>query len=68
MSQISEISFSVDKLTKALPDPTLFTNWKDLSINQWLSKIQGKFKINWDYYLSARGKLIYVKTKIEGKT
>ena len=44
--QLSEIGSTIDKLTKALFDPTLFTDEKDLSIDQWLSKIQGKFEIN----------------------
>ena len=34
------------KLTKALPDPPIFTDGKDPSIDQWLSKMQGKFEIN----------------------
>lgn len=34
------------KLTKALPDLLIFTNKKNLSINQWLFKMQNKFEIN----------------------
>ena len=39
-------SFISRKLTKGLPDPSIFTDGKNLSINQWLSKMQGKFEIN----------------------
>ena len=34
------------KLTKALPDPPIFTDGKDPFIDQWLSKMRGKFEIN----------------------
>ena len=43
-------SFGSGKLTKALPDPPIFTDGKNPSIDQWLSKMQGKFEINWDHY------------------
>lgn len=46
MPQPSEIGFIIGKLTKALPDLALFIDEKDLFINQLLSKIQSKFKIN----------------------
>ena len=59
--QPSEIGSTLGKLTKALPDPPLFTDRKDPSINQWLSKMQGKFEINWDHYPSERSKLIYAE-------
>ena len=35
-----------EKLTKALFDPLIFTNRKNLSINQELFKMQSKFEIN----------------------
>ena len=35
-----------EKLTKALLDPFIFTSGKDPSIDQWLSKMRGKFEIN----------------------
>ena len=44
--QPSQIGSTMGKLTKALPDPPLFTDRKDPSIDQWLSKMQGKFEIN----------------------
>ena len=59
--QPSQIGSTVGKLTKALPDPPLFTNGKDPSIDQWLSKMRGKFEINWDHYPSKRSKLIYAE-------
>lgn len=34
------------KLTKALPNSPIFTNRKDLPIDQLLSKMRGKFEIN----------------------
>ena len=43
-------STGFEKLIKALPDLLIFTDGKDTSIDQWLSKMQGKFEINWDYY------------------
>ena len=46
MSQLSEINSTLSKLTKVLPEPPLFIDRKNLSINHWLSKIQDKFKIN----------------------
>ena len=65
--QPSEIGSTVRKLTKALPDPPLFTDGKDPSINQWLSKMRGKFEINWDHYPSERSKLIYAENRVGGK-
>ena len=55
------------KLIKALPDPPLFTDGKDPSIDQWLSKMRGKFEINWDHYPSERSKLIYAENRVGGK-
>ena len=55
------------KFTKALPNPPIFTNKKDLSIDQWLSKMRGKFKINWDHYPIERSKLIYVENRVGEK-
>ena len=55
------------KLTKALPDPSIFTDGKDPSIDQWLSKMRGKFEINWDHYPTDRSKLIYAENRVEGK-
>ena len=60
-------SFGSGKLTKALPDPPIFTDGKDLSIDQWLSKMRGKFEINWDHYPTDRSKLIYAKNRVRGK-
>ena len=34
------------KVTKTLPDLPIFMNRKNPSIDQWLSKMQGKFQIN----------------------
>ena len=34
------------KLTRVLPDPPIFTDGKNPSIDQWLSKMRGKFEIN----------------------
>ena len=31
-------------------------------------KIQGKFEINWDYYLTDQSKLIYAENRVGGKT
>ena len=65
--QPSQISSTVGKLTKALPDPPLFIDGKDPSIDQWLSKMRGKFEINWDHYPLERSKLIYAKNRVGGK-
>ena len=57
----------MSKLIKALPDPPLFTDEKDPSIDQWLLKMKGKFEINWDYYPSQKSKLIYAKNQVRGR-
>ena len=67
MPQPSEIGSTLGKLTKALPDPPLFTDGKDPSIDQWLLKMRGKFEINWDHYPSERSKLIYAENRVGGK-
>ena len=67
MSQPSQIGSTMGKLTKALSDPLLFTDGKDLSIDQWLSKMRGKFEINWDHYPSERSKLIYAENRVGRK-
>lgn len=57
------------KLIKALPNFLIFTNRKNLFIDQLLSKIQSKFKINWDHlYFIDKSKLIYIKNKVREKT
>ena len=38
--------FRSRKLIKSLSDPLIFTDGKNSSINQYLSKMQGKFEIN----------------------
>ena len=60
-------SLGSGKLTKALPDPPIFTDGKDPSIDQWLSKMRGKFEINWDHYPTDRSKLIYAENRVGGK-
>ncbi len=60
-------SLGSGKLTKVLPDPPIFTDGKDPSIDQWLSKMQRKFEINWDHYPTNRSKLIYVKNRVGRK-
>ena len=55
------------KLTKALPEPAIFTDRKDPFIKMWLSKMQGKFEINWDHYPIEKSQLIYVENKVKGK-
>ena len=67
MPQPSQIGSTVGKFTKALSDPPLFTDGKDPSIDQWLSKMRGKFEINWDHYPSERSKLIYAENRVGGK-
>ncbi len=67
MPQPSQIGSNVDKLTKVLPDPSLFTDGKDLSIDQRLSKMRGKFEINWDHYPLERSKLIYIVNQVGEK-
>ena len=36
------------KFIETLPDPFIFMDRKNLSIDQWLSKMKGKFEINRD--------------------
>ena len=67
MPQPSEIGYTLGKLIKILLGPLLFTDRKDPSIGQWLLKMQGKYKINWDYYQSKRSKLIYLENQVGGK-
>ena len=48
-------------------DSLLFIDEKDLFIDQWFFKMQGKFEINWDHYPSETNKLIYAENKVENK-
>ena len=50
-----------------MPDPLLFTDRKDPSIDQWLSKMQSKFEINWNHYLFEKNKFIYIKNRVKSK-
>ena len=59
--------FRFGKLTKTLPDPPIFTNEKNPSIDQWLFKMQRKFEINWDHYPINQSKLIYAENRVEKK-
>lgn len=63
--QANPIGFTIGKSTKALSDPSLFIDGKNLSIDQ--SKMQGTLKIKWDHYPSKRNKLIYPKNRVGGK-
>ena len=67
MPQSSKIGSTVSKLTKALLDLLLFTDGKNLPIDQWLLKMQEKFEINWDHYPSKRNKLIYAENRVGRK-
>ncbi len=67
MPKPSQIGSTIGKFTKTLPDLPLFIDVKDPSIDQWLSKMRGKFEINWDHYLSERSKLIFVENQVRGK-
>ena len=60
-------SLGSGNFTKALPDPPIFTDGKDPSMDQWLSKMQGKFEINWDHYLTDQSKLIYAENRVGKK-
>lgn len=60
-------SLGSGKLTKALPDPPIFINGKDPSIDQCLSKMRDKFEINWHHYPTDRSKLIYAENRVGGK-
>ena len=54
-------SLGSGNLTKALPNPFIFIDKKDLSIDQWLSKMQGKFEINQDHQPTNQNKFIYTE-------
>lgn len=56
-----------EKLIKALLDPLIIMNRKNSFIDQWLSKIQSKFEINWNYYPTDRSKIIYTENRVGGK-
>ena len=60
-------STGFEKLTKTLPDPHIIIDGKNLSIDQWLFKMQSKFEINLDHYPTNRSKLIYVENKLREK-
>lgn len=67
MLQLSEFSFIRGKFTKVLPNSPFFINAKNLFIDQWLSKMQNKFKINCDHYQLERSKLIHAKNRVGRK-
>lgn len=53
--------------TTRIPDPPIFTNGKDPTIDQWLFKMRGKFEVDCDQYPSESSKLIYTEKRVGGK-
>lgn len=60
-------SVSHSRPTTRIPDPPIFTNGKDPTIDQWLFKMRGKFEADCDQYPSESSKLIYTEKRVEGK-
>lgn len=67
---ISEEDYSVSHHTRQtvkIPDPAIFTNGKDPTIDQWLLSMRARFEFDRDYYSSESNKLIYAKGRVGGK-
>lgn len=60
-------SVSHSRPTTRIPDPPIFTNGKDPTIDQWLFKMRGKFEANCDQYPSESSKLIYTEKRLGDK-
>ena len=61
-------SYKYRKFLKASSYSLIFINEKNPFIDQQLSKMQGKFEINWNYYSTDPKKFIYAKNSIRRKT
>lgn len=66
---LSEEDYSVShsRQTVKIPDPAIFTNGKDPTIDQWLLSMRARFEFDSDYYSSESNKLIYAKGRVGGK-
>lgn len=62
---IDDGSLRSEKVTKALLNPPIFINGNNLSINQWLSKMQEKIEINYKYYPTDQNKFNYTQNRVE---
>ena len=54
-------------MKKLFPDPPIFTNGKDPTIEQWLSKMQSKLKLNQKHYLDNDTQICYTQNRYGGK-
>lgn len=52
--------------TTKLPDPAVFTNGQDPTIDDWLSKIRNKLLANSDHYPTEIIRIAYVETRVGG--
>ena len=66
---LSEDDYSVShtRQTLKIPDPAIFTNGKDPTIDQWLFNMRAKFEFDGDHYSSESNKLIYAEGRVGGK-
>lgn len=65
----SEDDYSVShtRPTLRIPDPAIFTNGKDPTIDQWLLNMRDRFEFDGDDYSSESNKLTYAKGRVGGK-
>lgn len=62
-----DYSVSHTRQTLKIPDPAIFTNGKDPTIDQWLFNMRAKFELDGDHYSSESNKLMYAKGRVGGK-
>lgn len=62
-----DYSVSHTRQTLKVPDPAIFTNGKDPTIDQWLFNMRAKFEFDSDHYFSESNKLMYAKGRVGGK-
>lgn len=62
-----EDSINHTKQTMKIPDPPIFTDGEDPTIDQWLFKMRSKFEVDRGRYPTENSKLVYATGRVGGK-
>ncbi len=62
----SDFTYSERSRSQKIPDPSLFTDGKNSTWENWYGKIQDKLEINADLFPNERAKLGYVHSRLFG--
>lgn len=64
--QTTEFDTPTNRRSTKLPDPPVFTGDKSAKIEQWISKLKSKLRMNMDHYPTAIDQIAYVESRLDG--